>query len=129
MSPRLRRSSLICIVLLLSCVAWGISRNVSAATDPEARAELRLRAHLQKRLPPRGLSLDCVDLFLEATTPKYFEYAVRERHGGKCGGDPEVAPIVDRFRVPKRAGKILRYDPVNDRWVGAFVPKESVGRG
>lgn len=117
--PQLRSSPLIFLFMLVTCVAWGLPRAASAASDPEIRAELRLRAHLKKRLPPRGLSLDCVDLFLEATTARYFEYAVRERHGGKCGGDPEVAPIVDRFRVPKRGGKILKYDPVEDRWIVA----------
>ncbi|MDL1871002.1 hypothetical protein FBR05_02230 [Deltaproteobacteria bacterium PRO3] len=114
--PRLR-SSLIFLFILVTCIAWGLPRAASAASDLEAQAELRLRTHLKKQLPPRGLSLDCVDLFLEASTPKYYEYAVRERHGGKCGGDPEVAPIVDRFRVPKRGGKILKYDPVEDRWL------------
>ncbi len=125
----LRRTSLLFLFTLVSCIAWGLPRAVSAAPDPEARAELRLRDHLKNRLPPRGLSLDCVDLFLETTTPKYFEYAVRERHGGKCGGDPEVAPIVDRFRVPRGKGKIFRYDPVEDRWLCASISKGAATAG
>ena len=87
------------------------------APDAEARAALRLQSYIKNRLPPRGLSLDCVDLILEASEGRYYEYAVRERHEGKCGGDPEVAPIVDRYRVPKQGGKIQIYDVVQDAWV------------
>lgn len=124
MNPFRRRSLLSFLILLAACSASFFPCNLFAASNPETQAELRLRAHLQKQLPPRGLSMDCVDLFLEETSPRYFEYAVRERHGGKCGGDPEVAPIVDRFRVPKRGGKILRYDPIEDRWVVTLLLRE-----
>lgn len=93
------------------------STSLAKASDAETRAALRLQSYIKNQLPPRGLSLDCVDLLLEGSKGRYFEYAIRERHDAKCGGDPEVAPIVDRYRVPKQGGKIQIYDVVQDAWV------------
>jgi len=82
----------------------------------EDRASALVFKYLEKALPARGLSTQCISLLPEETTSKYFEFSVREKHGGKCPGDPEVAPVVDRFRVIKKTGRIQRYDVVNDSW-------------
>lgn len=102
--------------LLLSFV-WLVGLGAPAAKKAslEDKAALRLMSYLEKTLPSRGLSTSCIDLLLEKSSP-YFEYAVRERHGGKCPGDPETAPIVDRYRVPRRSGAMQLYDPIEDRW-------------
>ncbi|HKY61927.1 MAG TPA: hypothetical protein VJR29_00775 [bacterium] len=88
------------------------------AGSPEASpvSEKRLQTYLAKQLPARGLSLECVYWIMEDSTAKYVEYAVREKHGGSCPGDPAVSPIVDRYRVPAGKGRIQTYDPVEDRW-------------
>jgi hypothetical protein len=62
------------------------------------------------------ISLDCVTYIIEETTDAYFEFALREKHNAKCGGAPEVSPIVDRYRVYRRSGKIEWYKPIDDSW-------------
>ena len=48
------------------------------------------------------------------------DVVVREVHGaGDCGGDPETAPVRDRFRV-LASGDVERYDIASD----AYVPLE-----
>ncbi|MFC6841276.1 hypothetical protein [Xanthomonas theicola] len=52
-----------------------------------------------------------------AATPEAVDVAVREIHGGACQGDPQTAPVRDRYRV-ERSGTILCYDVVNGDYVG-----------
>lgn len=111
--PMTKLTSLLFLLFCLS-LASGPIRAGSVESNP--RAEKRLWAYLEKKLPPRGLSLDCVTLILEDSTAKYLEYAVREKHDGNCPGDPAVAPIVDRYRVPLKKGSIQTYNPVEDDW-------------
>src|SRR6185436_11188205 len=54
----------------------------------------------------------CLSYDVEDTVTEGYEIAVRELHGGKCPGDPNVSPVRDRFRVT-RAGEIQRYDAVS----------------
>lgn len=56
----------------------------------------------------------CVFYLSEAewgrVTPEaVFEFAVHEKHGDGCPGDPATAPVLDRYRVTG-TGEILRYD-------------------
>jgi hypothetical protein len=62
------------------------------------------------------ISLDCVTYGTEETTKAYFQFVLRENHNAKCGGDPEISPVVDRYRVYRRSRKIERLDPVEDTW-------------
>jgi hypothetical protein len=71
------------------------------------------------------ISLDCVTFITEETTGTYFEFALREKHDAKCAGDPEVSPIVDRYRVYRRGGKIEQYKPIDDTWQRYKSPKTS----
>lgn len=45
-----------------------------------------------------------------------FAFAVRERHGDGCPGDPQTAPVRDRFRVD-RDGTLHWYDVVDGDYV------------
>jgi hypothetical protein len=45
-----------------------------------------------------------------------FDFAVRERHGNECPGDPQTNPVRDRFRV-QADGTVLWYDVVNADFV------------
>jgi hypothetical protein len=62
------------------------------------------------------ISLDCVSYGTEETTDAYFQFVLREIHNAKCGGAPEVSPVVDRYRVYRRSGKIERWKPIDDSW-------------
>ncbi|UKE50088.1 hypothetical protein KCU57_15475 [Xanthomonas translucens] len=45
------------------------------------------------------------------------DVAVRENHGDGCPGDPQTAPVRDRYRV-ERSGAILWYDVAEGDFVG-----------
>jgi len=62
------------------------------------------------------ISLDCVTYGTEETTGTYFEFVLREKHDAKCGGVPETSPVVDRYRVYRRSGKIEQWEPSDDSW-------------
>ncbi len=69
------------------------------------------------------ISLDCVTYGTEETTDVYFQFVLRENHNAKCGGDPETSPVVDRYRVYRRSGKIERLERIKDSW-GPYNPAE-----
>lgn len=52
-----------------------------------------------------------------ATDAAAIEFAVREKHGDGCTGDPQTAPVRDRYRV-ERSGAILWYDVAEGDFVG-----------
>lgn len=52
----------------------------------------------------------CLLFFIEGNTKSYFDFAIREKHGNGCPGDPTTAPIVDRFRINRSTKKIQWYD-------------------
>ena len=62
------------------------------------------------------ISLDCVTYGTEETTDAYFQFVLRENHDAKCGGDPETNPVVDRYRVYRKSGKIDWLERVGDNW-------------
>lgn len=63
-----------------------------------------------------------LSFFTEERTKEYFAFEIHEKHGGKCPGDPNTAPIVDRFRVNRSTKIIQWYDPAEDE----FVPYKAV---
>lgn len=62
-------------------------------------------------------NLDCRYFFVEEVRPDSIEIAIREKHGDTCGGDPEVSPIVDRFKVKRTSQEIDKYDPLEDEYL------------
>ena len=62
------------------------------------------------------ISLNCITYGTEETTDAYFQFVLRENHNAKCGGDPETSPVVDRYRVYRKLGKIEWLDRVEDNW-------------
>lgn len=117
MNSKLASRTLYFFVLLSALFFFRFPSSALAAAG--ATPEDRLFQYLEKKLPASGISLNCVSLYPETRTAKYIEFAVREKHEGKCPGDPSVAPIIDRYRVPKKAGPISIYDVVEDRWIPA----------
>ena len=62
------------------------------------------------------ISLDCVTYGTEETAQAYFQFVLRENHNAKCDGDPETSPVVDRYRVYRRSGKIEWLERIEDNW-------------
>ncbi len=84
--------------------------------DEDAALALLERTLKHDGVYARRISLDCITYGTEDTTEAYFQFVLRENHNAKCGGDPETSPVVDRYRVYRRSGKIEWLDRVEDNW-------------
>ena len=99
-----------------------ISPIVAQASPPshplneDAASDLLVRTLKHDRGYAKRISLGCIACGTEETTDGYFQFYLREIHNAKCGGDPEVSPIVARYRVYRRSGKIERWNPIDDSW-------------
>jgi hypothetical protein len=104
------------VVLLI-----GLPIVVHAGPQSHPLDEAAALALLERTLKHDGvythrISLDCVTYGTEETTDVYFQFVLRENHKAKCGGDPETSPVVDRYRVYRRSGKIKWLERVEDNW-------------
>ena len=52
----------------------------------------------------------CLPFYPEHCDSTLVEVAIRELHSEQCGGDPNTAPVVDRFRVFKQSSRIDWFD-------------------
>jgi hypothetical protein len=84
--------------------------------NEDAALNLLLRTIKRDHVYAKRISLDCVTFDTEETAEKYFQFALKENHTEKCGGDPDVSPVVDRYRVYRASAKIEWYQAVNDSW-------------
>jgi len=112
------------LALLLACLI----ASPSGAKSPlnEEKAFDMLAKQIQKdKLYDSWTSMSCLSFVTEETTKGYFDFAIREKHEGKCPGDPNTEPIVDRFRVNRITGKIQWFDPVE----GEYKPYKAVLKG
>ena len=41
---------------------------------------------------------------------------ITEIDNAKCGGSPEWNPVIDRYRVYRRSGKITQWEAAEDKW-------------
>jgi hypothetical protein len=110
---RLITAAVIAVVLVSTAIAEAAR---SRTLDEDAALALLDRTLKHDGVYKNRISLDCVIYITEETTDTYFEFALREKHNAKCGGDPEVSPIVDRYRVYRRSGKIEQYKATDDKW-------------
>ena len=107
-------TAVVTALVLVSSVASQAAR--SQPLDDDAALALLVRTLKHDRVYAKRISLDCVTYDTEETTNAYFQFALREKHDAKCGGDPETSPIVDRYRVYRRSGKIKWWEATDDTW-------------
>lgn len=90
------------------------------APATENAAQARALHVLETRLQSDKVYPDnCISIMAEQDdppTPDAFEFAVHERHGDGCPGDPQTSPVRDRFRV-QADGTLFWYDVVNADFV------------
>ena len=105
------------IYLLLVAITL-LAPNMVFARALTEDAALNILVHKleQDHVYTKRISLDCVTFDTEETTRTYFQVALREKHGKKCGGDPDTSPVIDRYRVNRASGKLDWYDAVSDNW-------------
>jgi hypothetical protein len=106
---------LVLIVLSIAMVSPHVARAHPANTE-DAAVNLLLRTLTHDHVYAHRISLGCVRFDTEETTAAYFQFVLREDHTGKCGGDPETSPVVDRYRVYRASGKIEWLEPIQNDW-------------
>jgi hypothetical protein len=84
--------------------------------DEDAALALLERTLKRDRVYEKRISFDCISYSTEETTNAYFEFLLREIHNAKCGGDPEMSPAINRYRVYRRSGKIEQWKAAEDTW-------------
>ena len=110
---RLITVALITAVLTSAAIAEGAR---SGPLDEDAALALLERTLKRDHVYEKRISLDCIAYGTEETTNVYFEFVLREIHNAKCGGDPEISPAIDRYRVYRRSGKIQQWEATDDKW-------------
>jgi hypothetical protein len=106
-------TAVIAVVLASAAVAEAAH---SRPLDEDTALALLERTIKRDQVYEKRISLDCVAYGSEETTKAYFEFVLREIHNAKCGGAPEVNPVVDRYRVYRRSGKIEQWEAAEDKW-------------
>ncbi len=110
---------LLSLILFLSLLIVFPYSNVLAESQLTEQQTLDiLVAQIQKdKLYDSWTTLSCLSFFTEEKTKDYFDIAIHEKHGGKCPGDPNTWPIVDRFRVNRFTKRIQWYEPTEGEWL------------
>src|SRR5436190_5462075 len=99
-----RKHSAMLATLLFACL-FPFSLKASGVVSENQAVKL-LQKQLNANLSGRGLSWKCLDLLTEDAPARWYQYALQEKHGGGCPGDPDTSPIIDRYRVNKGSGAI-----------------------
>ena len=102
--------------LVLALALFPLNFALARALNEDAALELLLHKLEHDHVYAKRISLDCVTFDTEETAKEYFQFVLKENHTEKCGGDPDVSPVVDRYRVYRASGKIEWYNAPNDNW-------------
>lgn len=105
------------VITVLLPATIGHAGPNSHPLDEEAALAFLEHTLKRDRVYSHRISLDCVTYGTEETTHAYFQFVLRENHNAKCGGDPDVSPVVDRYRVYRRSRKIEWLEKIEDHWV------------
>jgi hypothetical protein len=88
---------------------------LAAAPLSEYQA-IDLAAKAMRQLRP-GQSLACFAYQTEESSRRHFGIAVREKHNRRCGGDPAIMQVTERFRVARLPVRLWRWDAVDDTYL------------
>jgi hypothetical protein len=106
-------TAVVAVVLISAAMAESAR---ARPLDEDAALALLQRTIKRDHVYEKRISLDCIAYGTEETTNAYFEFVLREIHNAKCGGDPEISPAIDRYRVYRRSGKIQQWEAAEDKW-------------
>ena len=84
--------------------------------NEDAALDLLQRTLQRDRVYEKRITWDCISYGTEEATNVYFEFVFREIHNTKCGGDPEINPAIDRYRVYRSSRKIEHWEAAQDKW-------------
>jgi hypothetical protein len=111
------RKRLFIFCLLFSTFIFPVNCDAgtnSRLTERQALDVLVSRIKMDKVYDSWAPNLSCLLFLTEEKANNYFDFAIREKHGDGCPGDPNTVPIVDRFRVNRVTKSIQWYDPAED---------------
>lgn len=94
---------------------------LAASPLSEDKAVMLVAKAMEQRGP--AATKGCLAYEIEEGTRARFDIAVREVHDDRCGGEPSVMPVIERFRIVRRPVAVARYDVVNDRWLACRMHK------
>jgi hypothetical protein len=103
-------------IVITLALMMGQSAHAKQTLTEDAALNFLLRTLERDHVYEKRISLDCVAFDTEEKSGAYFQFALRENHTAKCGGDPDVSPVVDRYRVYRASRKIERLNMVDDKW-------------
>jgi len=101
----------ISLIFLFFAFWVSIPANAKNLLDEENALNVLVSQIQKDKLYDGWTNLACLSFITEENTKRYFDFAIHEKHGGKCPGDPSTAPVVDRFRVNRMAHKIEWFEP------------------
>jgi hypothetical protein len=102
----------ISLALILTLAAAG-GPSAWAGAKLDANGALRIAQQAFRRHRVSSLRSACLIWSVERETDAAFAIGVRERHGGKCGGDPTTSPSVAHLELRKRDRTVWMMDPVS----------------
>jgi hypothetical protein len=111
-----RRLITVIITLVVISLATVNAGPKTHSLNEQAALNLLLRTLKHDQVYAKRISLDCVTFDTEEKRDAYFQFALRENHTAKCGGDPDTAPVIDRYRVSRASRKIEWLNAVEDNW-------------
>jgi hypothetical protein len=111
-----RRLITVIITLVVISLATVNAGPKTHSLNEQAALNLLLRTLKHDQVYAKRISLDCVTFDTEEKRDAYFQFALRENHTAKCGGDPDIAPVIDRYRVDRASGKIEWLNAVENHW-------------
>ena len=112
------------IILLVFFIFLFTCSNVHASKQLTEQQALSILAELIKKdkLYNKRFSLECLIFATEEKTKENIDVAIHEKHDGKCPGDPNTSPVVDRFRIDRTTKEIEWFDVLN----AEFVPYNTI---
>ena len=106
-------SNLILLIPLLILFPYSNIQAGNQLTEQQA-LDTFVEQIKKDKLYDKRFTFSCLLIITEETTENYFDFAVHEKHGGECQGDPNTSPILDRFRINRITKEIQWYDVVED---------------
>jgi hypothetical protein len=124
----MKNGLLFLVVLVLLIPLFFLSSVSAKARLTEEQALKVLISTIEKeKLYGNDPNMSCLSISPGESGKDHFDFSVHENHGGKCPGNPNASPGVDRFRVERSTRKVQWYDPGEDRLLSlrAFTKSKS----
>lgn len=101
-------------------MSWLLAAALLAAPPLTESQAIDLVANAMRQVRPTQ-SAACFAYQTEEISRRQFGIAVREKHNKRCGGDPAVMPVTERFRVSRAPARLWRWDATNDSYLPCLL--------